>query len=220
MTPLRFPNETPDYRSARDALLAAERELRAQLERVALARRELPLGGRVPEDYAFDAPGGRIVRLSELFAPGKDSLFVYSFMFGPKRPAACPLCTSFLDALDGQIPHLLQRINVAVTARSPMDRLEGFARERGWRHLPLLSSGKSSYQRDYFGESDQGGDLPMANVFVRRGDEVHHFWGSEMLYAPTDGGDARHIDLLWPLWNVLDLVPEGRGSNWYPALSY
>lgn len=219
-----FPNESTEYRQARDRLLQAEAALRQQLEEVAALRRELPLGGRVKEDYVFqelaeDGESTR-VKLSELFAPGKDSLFVYGFMFGPQMKAACPLCTSLLDSLDGNAPHIAQKVNLAVVARSPIRRIHDFAAERGWRHLRLLSSADNSFQADYLAEDEKGDQWPMANVFVRRDGAIHHFWGSELLFEKFASGDMRHVDLLWPLWNLLDLTPEGRGESWYPALSY
>ena len=219
----RFPNETDDYRAAREELLAAELELRRRIEEVAAMRRGLPLGG-VAEDYRFDAVGDdgqrTEVRLSELFAPGHDSLFVYSFMYGPKMEAACPLCTSFLDGLDGNAEHIAQRMSLAVVAQSPIERVQAFGDGRGWSNLRLLSSADNSYQRDYLGEDADGNQWPMANVFVRRDGAVHHFWGSELLFEVFEGGDRRHMDLFWPLWNVLDATPDGRGEDWYPALSY
>jgi predicted dithiol-disulfide oxidoreductase (DUF899 family) len=224
MKPRPYPNETASYRKARNELLDAEQALRAKLEQVAELRRGLPLGGEVPEDYVFEtrAADGRdqSVRLSELFADGHDSLLVYGFMFGPAMDHACPLCTSFLDSLDGAIPHLQQRMSVAVSARSPIERISSFAAGRGWRRLRLISSANNSYQRDYLAEGEDGGQWPMANVFVRRDGAIRHFWGSELFFRPFEGGNTRHIDLLWPLWNVLDLTPQGRGETWYPSLSY
>lgn len=219
-----FPNESSDYRKARDKLLEAEAELRAKLEGVAALRRKLPPGGAVKADYAFDEMGAdgaiRQVKLSELFAPGKNSLFIYGYMFGPKAKAPCPLCTSMLDGLDGNAPHITQRVNLAVVARSPIKRIVDVATARGWRHLRLLSSANNTFQADYHAEDADGNQWPMANVFVKRGGKVHHFWGSELMFKKYAGGDMRHVDLLWPLWNVFDLTPEGRGESWYPSLSY
>ena len=120
-----FPNESSGYRAARDSLLRAETELRKQVAEVAEQRRALPLGGQVKEDYEFselrDAGRIRPVTLSELFGP-HDSLFLYSFMFGPQAEQPCPMCTSLLDALNGNAPHITQRVNLAVVARSPIGR--------------------------------------------------------------------------------------------------
>ncbi len=220
----RFPNESDEYRKARDELLAAEDELRGRIEQVAAMRRGLPVGGRVKEDYVFDrmGAGGAVekVKLSELFAPGKDSLFVYFYMFGPKAEKPCPLCTSILDSFDGNAPHITERVNMAVVARAPIGRLSEFAAGRGWRNVRPLSSSGNTFQADYLAEDADGKQWPMANVFVKRDGAVHHFWGSELMYEKFAGGDMRHVDLLWPLWNVFDLTPEGRGKTWYPALSY
>ncbi len=105
----------------------------------------------------------------------------------------------------------------AVVARSPIERIAEYAKRRGWRHLRLLSAADNNYAQDYLMENEDGGQMPMANVFVRRDGQVHHFWGSEMLFAGGQG-DPRHMDTMWPLWNVLDTVPEGRGTSWYPPL--
>jgi len=214
-----FPNETKKYRTARDKLLDAELDLRKQVEQVAALRRKLPAGGEVPHDYTFQSTRGP-VKLSQLFERG-NTLVAYSFMFGPQMKQACPMCTAFLDALDGNAQHVAQRTNLVVIAKSAIERIVEYARGRGWRNLHLLSSAETSYNRDYHGENEKGAQMPMMNVFIRKGGKVHHFYGSEMLYEPEPKGqNARHNDLMWPLWNVLDLTPEGRGSDWYPKLGY
>ena len=225
----RFPGETDEYRSARDELLQAEMELRRNSEAVNAQRRELPLGGEVPSDYAFaelaaDGEGTQDVRLPELFEDGKDTLFLYSFMFLPgendplERP--CPACSSIIDSLDGEAPHVTQQINLAVSAKAPIEQFGEVARSRGWRHIRLLSSAESSYNHDYNAERPEGGQLPIANVFVRRDGRIHHFWSSELMFAPTEPGlHPRHVDLIWPVWNVLDTTPGGRG-DFDPKLDY
>jgi predicted dithiol-disulfide oxidoreductase (DUF899 family) len=219
MAALKFPNETKQYRTARKKLLDAELALRRQVEKVAAMRRKLPPGGEVAEDYVFTGERGP-VKLSELFERG-NTLVAYSFMYGPQMKNACPMCTSFLDGLDGNAQHVAQRTNLAVIAKSPIERIVEYARGRGWRNLRLLSSAGTTYNRDYHGENEKGAQLPMMNVFVKQRGKVRHFYGSELLYAPEDKGqNARHNDLMWPLWNVLDLTPEGRGTDWYPKLSY
>ena len=145
---------------------------------------------------------------------------IYGFMYGPKMDHACPMCTSFLDSLNGAAPHLSQRMSIAISARSPIARVADFGASRGWSNLRLLSSANNTYQHDYLAEGDDGSQWPMANVFVKRDGEIRHFWGSELFFRPFPTGDTRHIDPLWPLWNVLDLTPEGRGETWYPALKY
>ena len=217
---LRFPNESAAYRQARDALLAAEVDLRRRVEAVAALRRALPPGGEVKEDYVFEeGEDGRPVRLSELFG-AHDTLVAYCYMFGPAMAEPCPSCSSFLDGLDGDVAPILQSVSLAVIARSPIERVLAFARERGWRNLRLLSSAGNSFHRDYFGETDAGDQRPMLNVFSRRGGRIHHTWGTELAYGPRDPGqDPRHIDLMWPLWGILDATPDGRG-DFRPALRY
>ena len=237
-----FPGESAEYRAARNALLTKEIELRRQTEAVATARRELPPGGELPEDYVFqgEGPEGQIdVRLSEFFTPGKDTLAIYSFMFprdpeddspGPVREtetaklplaeAPCPSCVALLDQLDGAVEHAGQFLDFAVVAKSPLDRLTTWKRERGWRRLRLLSSANNTYNRDYLAETPEGVQRPMLNVFHRDGKAIRHFWGSELLYGPWDPGqDPRHVGTLEPLWNLFDLTPEGR-PDWHEQLSY
>ena len=221
----RFPNETPAYRKARDKLLKAEVNLRRQVEEVAKLRRKLPVGGAIPEDFVFDESaevvGMRQVRLSELFAPGKDTLLLYSYMYSLAMNNPCPMCTSIIDSLEGAAPHVGQRVNLAVVAKSPLPRLLTFARNRGWRNLRFLSSADNSYNRIYHGEDEEGHQSPIMNVFVKKGGKIRHFWASELMFTKAEKGqNQRHVDIFWPLWNLLDLTPEGRGKNWYPKLTY
>jgi len=239
---ITFPGESQEYRAARDRLLEREIGLRRETEAVAAARRELPPGGAIPEDYAFqgEGPDGAPtdVRLSELFAPAKDSLAIYSFMFprdpsddrpGPatgesaRLPLAegpCPSCVSLLDQLEGAMDHAGQHVNFAVVARAPLSRVLTFARERGWRRLRFLSSAENAYNRDYHAETAKGHQRPMLTVFHRDGDRIRHFWSSELFYAPWDPDqDPRHLGTLEPVWNLFDLTPEGR-PDWDEQLSY
>jgi predicted dithiol-disulfide oxidoreductase (DUF899 family) len=232
---LHFPNETPQYRAARNALLAEEMALRRQVERVAAQRRALPQGGIVPEDYVFEGVNGK-KRFSELFEEGKDTLAIYSFMFGPERAEPCPGCTHFLDAVDGAALHAAERINFVVVAKSPLKRLLELAKQRGWKHLRLLSTADNTYDRDYYGDSTalseamrdqqefkpgEEWDMPILNVFRREEDgTIRHFWASELLYVPAEPGqEYRHNDLLDPLWNMFDVTPEGRG-DFHPKVHY
>jgi predicted dithiol-disulfide oxidoreductase (DUF899 family) len=240
---IAFPGESAEYRVARDQLLEREIELRRVTEAVAASRRALPPGGRVPEDYVFQGAGAdgapTDVKLSELFEPGKNSLVIYNFMF-PRDPGdnspgpvvgkttllspeegPCPSCTALLDQLDGAAEHARQHINFAVVAKTSLPRLLTVAEERGWRRLRLVSSARNTYNRDYHGETAEGFQRPTLNVFRRDRDTIDHFWGSELLYAPTDGDqDPRHVGTIEPLWNLFDLTPEGRPSDWYEQLSY
>jgi predicted dithiol-disulfide oxidoreductase (DUF899 family) len=224
-----FPGESAEYRAARDLLLQQEIELRRAMEDVAAARRALPPGGPIPEDYVFHGEGPADVRLSDLFAPGKDSLAIYSFMF-PRDPnddrpgppdGPCASCTALLDQLEGVVDHATQLINFAVVAKSPLPPVLAVPRERGWRRLRLLSSADNTYNRDYRAETPEGHQRPMLNVFHRDGDTIRHFWGSELFYAPTDPDqDPRHVGTLEPFWNLLDLTREGRPVDFDEQISY
>lgn len=226
---IRFPNESVSYRESRNRLLEAELNLRKSIEEVAALRRELPLGGEVPQDYIFtegaadlaDDHTERKVRLSELFGPGRNTLAIYSYMYGREMKEPCTSCTSILDGLNGASPHINDRINFFVVAKSPIQRIRAMARERGWTNLRLLSSEGNSYNHDYQGENAKGNQTPSLNVFVRRDNNVYHFYNTELLFAGKERGqDGRHVDMIWPLWNMFDFTPEGRGTNWYPKLRY
>jgi predicted dithiol-disulfide oxidoreductase (DUF899 family) len=170
----------------------------------------MPLGGPVPADYLFDQGSARdddirAVRISELFRDGKDTLVLYSFMYGPGDEAPCPLCTSFIDAIDGELRHLTRRINFAAVARSPIERFREHARNHGWRNLQLLSSSANTFNADYHAESPDGAQRSLAHVFVQRDGAVRHTYTSEMFFAPLEPGQSpRHVDSMWPLWNAAD----------------
>ncbi|WP_158786747.1 DUF899 family protein [Granulicella sp. L46] len=212
-----FPNESAAYRAARNALLAEEIELRRHVERVAAQRRELPVGGEVPRDFEFVAEAGP-VRLSELFGD-KDTLMVYSMMFGPQRKAVCPSCTSFLTSWNGTAVNLRERVAMAVTARSPIERLVEFKKQRGLGNLVFASDGSGEYTRTYVNAEDA--DVPGFSVFTRRDGKVFHFYSGELSGAMADPGqDPRGAPDMDPLWLMLDMAPEGRGTDWYPKLEY
>lgn len=216
---VRYPNESAEYRRAREALLAEEIELRRHIERVAAQRRQLPPGGEVTKPYAFEGEGGR-TDFAGLFG-GKQSLVVYNFMYGPQRAEPCPMCTSLLSAWDGEVPDITQRVALAVVARSPIDRLVAFKRQRGWHYLPLFTDLTGAFSHDYHAVTPSGDEVPAFNVFTRRDGGIRHFWGGEMTGATSDPGqDPRGAPDLMPLWTIFDSTAEGRGADWYPRLRY
>ena len=208
----KYPNESAEYRAARNELLIAETELREKIEAVAALRRAMPLGGEIPEDYVFMNRENQRVKLSDLFA-GHDTLLVYSYMFGSDMTEPCSMCTSILDGLESSLPTISHKCAFAAVMFGSVEQANAIYQRKGWRNLSLLSEA-SSYNRDYFGELADGTQIPMMNVFTRQDGKIYHFWGSELVFEPAQG-DPRHMDLLWPLWNVLDLTPEGRGGQ-YP----
>jgi predicted dithiol-disulfide oxidoreductase (DUF899 family) len=227
---VRFPGESEEYRRARDELLQGEIEERRLIRRLAEQRSALPLGGEAPTDYQFEewdegAGGPRPVRLSELFAPGKDSLFLYSFMWVPEEQGLpfvgpCPSCTSIIDGIDGQVPHIRQAVNFAVSTKAPIEQFHEYARSRGWRHARLISAVNNGYNGDYKAEDENEFQWPLATVFVRRDGRIHHFWSCELWMAPRDPGiEPRHVDFMWPMWALFDRTPDGRG-DFFPAREY
>jgi len=212
-----FPNESTEYRAARNALLVEEIELRRHLERVAAQRRALPAGGEIPQDFALVSESGA-VRFSSLFGD-KDTLMVYSMMYGPERKAPCPMCISFLSAWNGTAVNLRERVAIAVTARSPIERLVEYKQQRRFANLPFFSDMTGEYTRTYVNAEDA--DVPGFSVFTKRDGKILHFYSGEMSGEMADPGqDPRGGPDLDPLWLLLDLTPEGRGRDWYPKLSY
>jgi predicted dithiol-disulfide oxidoreductase (DUF899 family) len=212
-----YPNESAEYRAARNALLAEEIELRRHVERVAAMRRALPPGGQIEKDFEFISEAGP-TRLSSLFG-GKNTLMIYSMMYGPQRKGPCPSCTSFLSAWNGMAFNLRERVAIVVTARSPIERLVEYKRQRGFAYLPFVSDLSGDYTRTYVNADDA--DIPGFSLFTLRDGAVHHFYSGEMSMAMADPGqDPRGAPDLDPLWLMLDLTPEGRGTHWYPKLDY
>jgi predicted dithiol-disulfide oxidoreductase (DUF899 family) len=213
----RYPNDTAEYREARKRLLAEEIELRRRIARVAEMRRALPLGGE-PRHYEFKDENDKEVGLADLFGE-HDTLVTYFWMYGPQRPRPCPMCTSFLGSLDIPVRDIVQRVAFAVLGRSPVSRQLAFARERGWRNMKFFQVG-DDFARDYRGLASDGSEWPALDVWVKRSGVVRHFWAGEMAGTADPGQDPRGAPDIAPLWNILDLTPAGRGTDWYPKLDY
>lgn len=222
----RFPGESVEYRKARNALLVKEQELRDQVEAVAEMRRKLPLGGILEDDYEFEeidyADGSTTTMLlSELFGD-KDDLIVYSYMYGPDWKNPCPSCTSVIDGLNVSSRHVHQQAELVVVGKASPKQLHAIAVERTWRDLRLLSSEENDFTRDYLSQPEESTQslLPLMNVFHRDGEEIRHFWASEILWTPLPGGHPRHVDLVWPMWGLLDMTLAGRHPTLGPKLRY
>ena len=233
MEHLRYPNESTEYRAARNTLLNEEIALRAQIETVAAKRRALPLGGEVPEDYVFERIGKNAtpekVKMSELFGP-HDTLILYSFMYGPERELPCPGCTHLLDGLDGAARHMGQRAALHIVAKSSIARLAAWAHERGWDHLSLVSTAGNSYDADYFGDTskfprdcgqhrvpkDENWD---ETILTCSRNTKSSLLGSKSFAPTVPNQHHRAGDLVDPLWGLLDMTPEGRG-DFFPKVNY
>jgi predicted dithiol-disulfide oxidoreductase (DUF899 family) len=210
-----FPNESSEYRQARNELIVLEIELRRAIERVAAQRRALPIGGEIPKDFEFSGEKGT-VHLSDLFGD-KDTLLVYSMMYGPQRKSPCPMCTSFLNSWNGTAMNLRQRVAVVVTGRSPVERLVEYKTHRGYTNLPFVSDSSGDYTRTYVNPDDA--DVPGFSVFAKRDAKIHHFYSGELSGEMADPGqDPRGAPDADPLWLMLDMTPEGRGTTWYPQI--
>ena len=208
-----YPNDSDDYRKARIALLEQEIELRRHITRVAAQRRTLPLGGKA-KDYRFRDEQGKELGLADLFGR-HETLVTYFWMYGPQRERPCPMCTSFLGALDVPSVDLTQRVAFAILGRSPVARQLAFARERGWRNLAFYETIGDDFARD------DGSEWASLDVWVRKGTDVHHFWAAETTMEMADPGQDPHLaPEPVPIWTILDLTPGGRGTDWYPKLAY
>jgi len=215
-----LPNESAEYLSKREELRQAEIELMRQRERVAELRRQLPKGATV-QDYEFldagDEPAAR-VRLSELFTAPDRSLVIYHLMFGKKQTRPCPMCTAWIDGFNGVAHHLAQNVDFAIVAAADPSTLRAYARERGWNKLRLLSAGESTFKYDLGSEDRDGGQDSTISVFTRDSDgKLRHFYSVHPRLAPDI--KERGIDELSPIWNAMDLTPQGRGT-FYASLDY
>jgi predicted dithiol-disulfide oxidoreductase (DUF899 family) len=218
LNPVRFPRESTDYRRARTALLAEEIELRRMTERVAASRRGLPPGPPVVGDYRFETENGP-ADLADLFGD-KRTLVIYAFMFGPQRERPCPMCVNQLSGWAANADDIAQHLSLVVAARSPIARLIAWKRERGWGRLRLASDLTSDYSRDYHGVLEDGSEVPSLNIFSRRDGTIRLFWAGEMTGVTADPGQDPRGETYAPVWQLLDLSPEGRPEGWYAKLAY
>jgi predicted dithiol-disulfide oxidoreductase (DUF899 family) len=222
----RLPGESADYLAAREELRDAEIELMRHRERVAALRRELPQGAEV-DDYVFlegpaDLDAGdtpvREVRLSELFTGPGRPLIVYQFMYGKRQTDPCPMCTLWIDGFNGVAHHVAQNADLVVLAAAEPPALRRHARARGWSRLRLLSAGDSTFKYDLGSEDEDGAQDSTVSVFTRDADgTVRHFYSAHP--RMSEDIDQRGIDLLNPVWHLLDLTPGGRG-DWFAGLDY
>lgn len=218
MSTLRYPNESEEYRKARDALLKDEQELIDQVRAVTQKRRKLPLGGQLKENYTFEwANDGKVgdkVKFSELFGD-KDTLVIYSMMYGPSWDNPCLSCTSLVDGFDRNC-YQLDKSGAAfvVIAKAAAKKINALAKRRSWTQMPLVSGLHSSFQADYNCQWNDDEEMArtMMNVFVKQDGRIFHFWGSEL---PTN-----NVDMVWPYWNLMDMTPQGRPDSPTPPQNF
>jgi len=213
---MSIPNESPEYRKARDELLETEKALVESVKALAEKRRQLPLGGKLKEDYVFKrANAGRVndeVRLSELFGD-KSTLILYNFMFGPGWDNPCLSCTSLMDGFDRSAYQVNQDAVLCGIAKAPAEKIHEWASSRGWTQIDLLSGDDTTYQEDYKcqGENEDM-QWPILHVFRKVDGDIFHFWGTEL--------QGNHIDTVWPYWNLMDFTPEGRPDRMTPPQNF
>ncbi|MGP4018890.1 DUF899 family protein [Saccharopolyspora sp. 5N708] len=226
MRQTNLAGESADYASAREELRAAEIELMRHRERVADLRRRLP-SGPVVADYVFeegpvdlhagDAPV-RTVRLSELFTRPERDLVVYHLMYGKQQTQPCPMCTMWIDGFNGIAHHVAQNVDLAIVAAADLPTLRAHARDRQWTNLRLLSAAAGTFKYDLGSEDAEGNQDSTVSVFTRDSDgSVRHFYSVHP--RMSEDIDQRGIDLLSPVWHLLDLTPRGRG-DWFAELGY
>ncbi len=217
MSATKYPNESAEYRAARDALLKEEEALIARVKAVAAQRRQLPAGGRIREDYVFVGANqdnlGQDIHLSELFGD-KDTLLLYSYMFGPEWDKPCLSCTSLVDGFDRSALSVTHDVAFAVVTLASARQLHDWAQSRGWNHIRLISAQKNRYLRDYHSQSadDDKSLWPAMHVFTRHEGEIRHFWGTEMM--------GNSLDMVWVYWNLMDMTPAGRPDRMTPPQDF
>jgi predicted dithiol-disulfide oxidoreductase (DUF899 family) len=216
MSEPRYPNESQEYRDAREELLKYEEELIEKTKALAERRRSLPLGGELKEDYVFqwanEGKVGEKVKFSGLFGD-KNTLLLYSFMFGPNWDNPCPSCTSLVDGFDRSWYQVTRDAAFVAIAKAPAERIDEWAKQRGWTQIDLVSGFESPYQADYKcqGETDDM-QLPVMHVFTKKDGKIYHFWGTETM--------SNHVDTVWPYWNLMDFTPEGRPNLQTPPQKF
>lgn len=210
-----YPNESAEYREQRDALAKQEEDLIRQVKAVAEARRNLPLGGKLKEDYEFIWASsdklGKPVTFSELFGD-KQSLILYSFMYGPSWDNPCPSCTSVVDGFNSMALQVGHDTAFVVVGKAPAEKINDWATKRRWSHIPLISGYDCTYQAEYGCQRDDERQYPKINVFRKVEGHISHFWGSEI--------GSNDIDMVWPYWNIMDLTPEGRPDRHNPPQNF
>ena len=212
--------ESADYGAARQALLAEEIEVRRHLGRLAAQRRALPPGPVIEADYRFRDAEGEEVGLAGLFGD-HDTLVTYFWMYGPDRARPCPMCTNFVGGVNGNAADIAQRAAFKILGRSSVERQRAFAVERGWANTDFVQTIGDDYARDFGLLGDDGAEYPGFAVYRKDGDQIRLFYAAEMPAEGADPGeDPRGPVDIAPLWNILDMTPEGRGTDWYPKLSY
>ena len=216
MSKLLYPNESREYRKARDALLEEEQALVDHVNALAAKRRALPLGGELKEDYVFqwanDGKVGKRVKFSELFGD-KKTLLLYSFMYGPSWDNPCPSCTSLMDGFDRSAYQVTRDAAFAGIAKAPAEKINAWAKKRGWTQIALLSGFESPFQADYRCQRDSDDiQLPVMHTFTKKGGKIHHFWATEL--------PSNHVDTVWPYWNLMDFTPEGRPDREIPPQKF
>jgi predicted dithiol-disulfide oxidoreductase (DUF899 family) len=183
--------------------------------------------GAIVEDYEFeegpadldagDAPI-RTVRLSELFTGENRSVVVYHFMYGKRNTTPCPKCTLLIDGFNGVAHHLAQNLDFAIVAAADPSTLRAHARARGWDNLRLLSCGTNTFKYDLGSEDAEGNQDSTVSVFSRDSNgTLRHVYSAHPQLA--NNIKERGLDLLCPVYNILDLTPQGRG-DWYASFDY
>ena len=209
-----MPGADDTYRTAREKLYQAERALRDQIESVAEMRRDLP-AGPVVSDYEFDE-GGKPVRLSELFAQGKPELIVYHLMYFADDDEFCPMCSMWVDSWNAVSKHIEQRANIVVATRAPLEKVNAWAKKRGWSSIRILADVGPAFAKDMGAEDGSGDPVETVAVFIKEGSVIRNTYLSHAYMFD----EWRFNDLLTPVWQIFDLLPSGRSEDWHPSNDY
>jgi predicted dithiol-disulfide oxidoreductase (DUF899 family) len=220
-----------EFDTAREELLAEEKELTRRGDELAAKRRALP---RVPieKEYELETADGT-KSLADLF-DGRSQLLVYHFMFGPTYEAGCPTCTSMADGMNGVLPHLHARdLTLLLVSRAPIEKLQAYKVRMGWS-IPWASSANSEFNFDFgasFHEEQMREQMPpedqLPPIAARNAKEtgtdlvsyISEMFGATA-FALEDGAvyktyytTGRGVEFLMPYYPILDRTPKGRDEG-------
>ncbi len=201
-----------NYSEAREDLRQAELELMLKREEVAELRRQLPPGPAV-DNYEFDTVDGS-VKLADLFTAPDRPLVLYHFMYGKQQSAACPMCSMWADGWNAVAHHVAENVDFAIVSAAPIDDTIDLADQRGWTDLRWLSAHDTSFKVDIGGEDEAGNQWPFISVYELVDGTPHLAYSGS---ANISGDHWRGVDLLSPVWHILDLTRQGRG-DWMPSV--
>lgn len=199
--------DAPDWETALASLAKQEEAVAAELDKLAAARRRMPMV-RVEGDYRFEGPHGE-VSLRDLF-DGRSQLILYRFFFEEGvdgwPEAGCVGCSSWADGVaDLNLLHA-RDITFAMASPAPQPRLSAYAERMGWTDLPWYTITSPSFAKDFGAE-----EWFALNIFLRDGDEVYRTYFLQNGTMVSHIGSVNSLAALTPYGGQIEgeEVPEG-----------